>query len=170
MPKDKFGMGMPEPDLELTLSIHKAIVSLPFYKGSEMVLGRQGQADTDSLASRIDPLHDKLYYSFLKGTPVILREPIEFLSLLPFGADQLGVSRKHVVIRHEDHYLTIEDLQSTNGTRLNGQRLVPGDKRLLREGDEVLLGRLSIVLTFNREDAIIRARENHHNVLDKLTG
>src|SRR5688572_30548658 len=165
-PRDKFGIAIPEPDLELTFTIGKGIVSLPFGKGAEVILGRQGQAETDALTPYIDPLHDRLYYAMLKGTPVILREPIEFLSLLPFGADRSGVSRKHAILRHEDHYLTIEDLESTNGTRLNGQRLVPGDKRLLRHGDEILLGGLSLIVTFNREDALIHSQE----VLDRLTG
>lgn len=171
LPNDKFGIAIPDPDLELTLTIRRAIVSLPFHKNSKLILGRQDQAETDALATPIDPLHDRLYHSFVTGTPVILHDTPGFLSLIPFDAHQMGVSRRHVMIKHEEHYLIVEDLQSANGTRLNGQRLIPGNQRLLRDGDELLLGGLSIVFNFSREDAIVKSSGSYQNkVWGRLTG
>jgi pSer/pThr/pTyr-binding forkhead associated (FHA) protein len=47
------------------------------------------------------------------------------------------VSRKHAVFRLSGSVLTVEDLGSTNGTFVNGERI---EKATLREGDRVLIG------------------------------
>lgn len=47
------------------------------------------------------------------------------------------VSRKHAVFHLENGVLTVQDLGSTNGTFVNGERI---DKAVLREGDRVLVG------------------------------
>ena len=64
------------------------------------------------------------------------------LDLTPYGALEQGVSRNHVMILRSEHALTITDMGSANGTHLNGQRLVPDEPRLLRDGDEIRLGKL----------------------------
>jgi pSer/pThr/pTyr-binding forkhead associated (FHA) protein len=48
------------------------------------------------------------------------------------------VSRRHAAIRLEGDAVTIEDLGSTNGTFVNGERI--GAPRQLRDGDEVQIG------------------------------
>jgi pSer/pThr/pTyr-binding forkhead associated (FHA) protein len=48
------------------------------------------------------------------------------------------VSRKHARIEHRDGQLMIEDLGSTNGTFVNGERIA--GKTSLSEGDRVLIG------------------------------
>jgi len=47
------------------------------------------------------------------------------------------VSRKHATIRMRDNKILIEDLGSTNGTFVNGQRI---NKTTLKENDRVLIG------------------------------
>ncbi len=64
------------------------------------------------------------------------------LDLTPFGAQEQGVSRLHAAIRRDQNTLTLVDLGSVNGTHLNGQRLVPNQPRVLRDGDEIRLGKL----------------------------
>jgi hypothetical protein len=64
------------------------------------------------------------------------------LDLTPFGALEKGVSRIHAAIYRNDDTLTIVDMGSANGTHLNGQRLVPDQPRVLRDGDEIRLGKL----------------------------
>lgn len=64
------------------------------------------------------------------------------LDLSPFGAQEKGVSRVHAAIRRGEDTLTLVDLGSVNGTHLNGQRLTPNQPRVLRDGDEVRLGKL----------------------------
>ncbi len=70
------------------------------------------------------------------------------LDLTPYGALDRGVSRIHAAIRRGDDTLTLVDLGSVNGTHLNGQRLVPNQPRVLRDGDEIRLGRLVIHIYF----------------------
>jgi hypothetical protein len=64
------------------------------------------------------------------------------LDLSAFGAQEKGVSRLHAAIRRGDETLTLVDLGSVNGTHLNGQRLIPNQPRVLRDGDEIRLGKL----------------------------
>ncbi len=62
--------------------------------------------------------------------------------LTPYGALEKGVSRIHAAISRNDDTLTIVDMSSANGTHLNGQRLIPDQPRVLRDGDEIRLGKL----------------------------
>jgi hypothetical protein len=66
------------------------------------------------------------------------------IDLTAVQASQLGVSRLHLALRYEpkDNTLHVYDLGSANGSYINGQRLHPRELRLLRNHDEVRLGRL----------------------------
>ncbi len=64
------------------------------------------------------------------------------LDLTPYGALEKGVSRLHAAIQRGDDALTLVDMGSVNGTHLNGQRLIPDQPRVLRDGDEIRLGKL----------------------------
>src|SRR6185436_7986852 len=64
------------------------------------------------------------------------------LDLTPYGALEKGVSRIHAAIHRSEDTLTLIDMGSANGTHLNGQRLVPEQPRILRDGDEIRLGKL----------------------------
>lgn len=66
------------------------------------------------------------------------------------SADEFGVSRLHIAIQYmmENSTLTVFDLGSANGSFINGQKLHPSEKRMLRNGDELRLGRLIIRAEF----------------------
>ncbi len=70
------------------------------------------------------------------------------LDLSPYGALEKGVSRIHAAIRRGEDRLTLVDLGSVNGTYLNGQRLPPNQPRVLRDGDEIRLGKLVVHVYF----------------------
>ncbi len=70
------------------------------------------------------------------------------IDLSHYEGDKLGVSRKHAILTYEDDYLKLEDLNSANFTYLNGQKLVPNHARLVRDGDEMRLGRLKLLVQF----------------------
>ncbi len=73
------------------------------------------------------------------------------LDLTPYGGLDGGVSRRHVrIMQGEDRQLYIEDMGSTNGTRLNGFELKRGEKYKLNDGDEIELGRVRMVVRFMR--------------------
>jgi hypothetical protein len=68
------------------------------------------------------------------------------LDLEPFGAQEHGVSRRHAILLPDDDGLALIDLESTNGTWINGVYLQPGQKYQLRVGDRVEFGRLRLVV------------------------
>lgn len=72
------------------------------------------------------------------------------LDLSNFGALEKGVSRLHAALRRGDEVLSIVDLDSANGTFLNGQRLAAHQPRLLRDGDEIRLGKLVLHIYFKQ--------------------
>ena len=74
--------------------------------------------------------------------------PNEEIDLIPYGAIDRGVSRRHCEILLRDNQLHVVDLGSTNGTFLAGVRLKPNEATLLRKGDELLLGRLAVQVLF----------------------
>lgn len=63
-----------------------------------------------------------------------------------FEGVKYGVSRQHSLLTYEDEILYIEDLHSTNGTRINGKRIAPGERCRLRSGDEIEFGKLRLCL------------------------
>lgn len=70
------------------------------------------------------------------------------LDLEIYDATEKGVSRRHAAIIRRDLSLNLLDMNTPNGTFLNGQRLVPNQPRLLRDGDEIRLGHLVMRIAF----------------------
>lgn len=64
----------------------------------------------------------------------------------------MGVSRHHVIIRSNDKGYVIMDLNSSNGTWLNGKILTPAEPYDLPSGATVQLGRLKLVVTYKSPD------------------
>ena len=52
---------------------------------------------------------------------------------------EVGVSRKHAEIVEGDGQYHLRDLETTNGTFVNGKRITNGD-HLLQDGDSIRLG------------------------------
>ena len=70
------------------------------------------------------------------------------IDLSPHGGDDAGISRRHAKITIQGNQCFIEDMNSTNYTFVNKQKLAPGVRHPLNDGDEVRLGRM--VLTFHK--------------------
>lgn len=64
------------------------------------------------------------------------------VDLTPFGAVDLGVSRRHIVIERVREVLQITDLESNNGTHLNRERLIPHTPYTLRNRAVLELGKM----------------------------
>jgi hypothetical protein len=73
------------------------------------------------------------------------------LDLSPANASNLGVSRLHLSLTYDgaNNTVQIKDLGSANGSYVNGQKILPTERRALRNGDEVRLGRLVLRVTFH---------------------
>lgn len=64
------------------------------------------------------------------------------IDLNPHGAIDNGVGRRHMRLFIQGGQVMIEDLDSTNGTLLNSQKLAPRQPQPLRNGDQIVVGRL----------------------------
>jgi pSer/pThr/pTyr-binding forkhead associated (FHA) protein len=56
-------------------------------------------------------------------------------------------SRRHAQITNQDGTLTLEDLGSTNGTKVDGTKLAPGERRTLAGGEKVSFGGVEMQVT-----------------------
>ncbi|MBZ0291111.1 MAG: FHA domain-containing protein [Anaerolineae bacterium] len=74
--------------------------------------------------------------------------PATLIDLSPYRALSLGVSRQHARINYSDDGYTIEDLNSSNGTWLNGNRLSASQIYRIRPGDHVQLGELLMFIYY----------------------
>lgn len=70
------------------------------------------------------------------------------LDLTPYNARELGTSRKHAILYRSDFTLEIQDLDSRNGTYINGYRLQANQIQVLRDRDELVLGGLQFRIAF----------------------
>lgn len=73
------------------------------------------------------------------------------IDLSPYQASDYGVSRQHARLRYQDNTITLMDLASVNHTYINGQRLHAHEVRVLRDGDEIRLGRLTMQVMFQHQ-------------------
>jgi hypothetical protein len=85
-----------------------------------------------------------------KGQPTILGRQSQgniapnTVDLTKYQGHLLGVSRQHASISFKDGSFVIEDLNSSNGTWINENRLAANEPRPLRNGDVIRLGQLII--------------------------
>jgi hypothetical protein len=66
------------------------------------------------------------------------------VDLTMYGGDTGGISRLHCRMKFEGVQVYLEDLNSTNFTHVNREKLSPGRPVALKSGDEVRLGLLSM--------------------------
>ncbi len=68
------------------------------------------------------------------------------VDLTPHGGEEGGVSRQHARITVEGGNYFVEDLDSTNFTFVNKQKLAPKTRQPVGDGDEIRFGRVAAVL------------------------
>jgi len=70
------------------------------------------------------------------------------LDLTDYGAQDLGVSRRHARFDTQSNNPIVIDLNSTNGVYVNDSRIAANQAYVLRSGDEVKLGRMVVRIYF----------------------
>lgn len=79
----------------------------------------------------------------LEDLPCVVGKMQEYVDQV---LDDSSVSRMHARFSLDrDGKMTVRDLNSTNGTWLNGERLMPNESRVMRQGDHVRLGCMEFV-------------------------
>lgn len=66
------------------------------------------------------------------------------VDLSPYEGYAQGVSRLHAALKTNNNRVFITDLGSSNGTRVNGQKIMPNVDFALNHGDVVALGKFKI--------------------------
>jgi hypothetical protein len=70
------------------------------------------------------------------------------VDLSPHGGNGQSVSRRHIRLHLENDYLFVTDLESTNGTFVNGTKLEPYKPVMLHTNDTLRLGELNVQVVF----------------------
>jgi pSer/pThr/pTyr-binding forkhead associated (FHA) protein len=68
------------------------------------------------------------------------------VDLTPHGGEEGGVSRRHARLIAEGGKYYVEDLDSTNFTFVNKQKLAPRTRQEVGEGDHIRFGRVEVAL------------------------
>ena len=98
-------------------------------------------AETEERPHRLLTSEGKLLASLEKPVMSIGKKKDEVDLVL----EDASVSRIHARIIKEEGRMYLEDLNSTNGTFRNGQRMQPYEKKKLEEGDEIRFGKAVFV-------------------------
>lgn len=72
------------------------------------------------------------------------------VDLSPYEAYSQGVSRLHAALKINNQRVVITDLGSSNGTRVNGQKIVPHVDYPLNHGDMISLGKFPIQVLIHK--------------------
>ncbi|NDJ77594.1 MAG: FHA domain-containing protein [Chloroflexi bacterium] len=121
-PRRRWGTAYFDQRTKLRLTFRDTNETLLIDVPHQIVLGRRGEDPTPNAAD---------------------------VDLTPYRALETGVSRRHLEIIREHDTVTVIDLNSANGTFLNGQKLMANEPRILRDNDELRLGRLVIRVSFS---------------------
>jgi len=90
--------------------------------------------------NEIIPLIDREEITF--GRAIEDQSIIPDIDLTPYNGYEKGVSRLHASITIDGNHVTITDLGSANGTRVNGNRLAPNQSQAIVHGDLLTFGKL----------------------------
>ncbi len=74
------------------------------------------------------------------------------IDLSQFDAYTQGVSRLHATVKIRQNAITITDLGSSNGTRINNVKIAPHTPHQVKHGDILAIGKLKIQTLIREED------------------
>jgi hypothetical protein len=121
----------PPPAPSVSAGLPEAVVSLHLIE-SGMILHLSGQ--NEFTLGRI-----------ADGQPIL-----PDVDLSPYEAFSQGVSRLHSALKLNNQRVFITDLGSSNGTRVNGQKIMPNVDYPLNHGDVVALGKFKIQILIRK--------------------
>ncbi len=99
-------------------------------------------------------------HRWLHGTVVLGRDPLADMPL-----DDVRISRHHCAVNFEGERYYVEDLDSTNGTKLNATKLKPGRRVELKPNDRITLGSCVVKFALTGEVEL-----DYHAQMDALVG
>jgi len=99
------------------------------------------------VAGELEPYYVYIYKELIIGRS---REATleAILDLSDLNAANMGVSRRHAMIRRTASGFEVVDLSSRNGTWLNAERLVPKKPYPLPSGSQLLIGNMRLLILY----------------------
>lgn len=103
---------------------------------------------------RIRERESVLRYDFVRKSKLVIGRrdkqhgnapDIDFYDLAGYV---LGVSRRHALLHLIENEIFVEDVGSSNGTSVDGERLAPYERKRLYSGAEVRMGQLRFTVHF----------------------
>ncbi|MCH2209889.1 MAG: FHA domain-containing protein [Fuerstiella sp.] len=70
------------------------------------------------------------------------------------------VSRRHCFLRVDDNRVAVTDLESFNGTWLNGQKTVPGKRYFVEDGMQLAIGPVCFVARISAQEHDVRQSDD----------
>lgn len=86
----------------------------------------------------------------LVGRADNITDYIPEIDMTEHGAYRLGLSRRHAVIQRDGNSLVVKDLNSRNGTFVNGAIVPGGSTHPIKNGDELRFGNLVTRVLFRK--------------------
>jgi pSer/pThr/pTyr-binding forkhead associated (FHA) protein len=132
---------------QTTILRDDAAVTLPHRPAERIALA------LSDILSLIAKDYTPLHVSVPKGQAVVLgrnhhtNSVQPHIDLTPYGGTEEGASRVHAAIRHDEDGWWIEDLNSSNGTWVNGRRIAPFTPYPLEGTTLLTLSKLEIRVT-----------------------
>lgn len=147
-------MNDPKPTQRLDVDDPELLESLLKQRTREMATASLGKSRevlllVENGIRRIE-LHNEV--SFLLGRFNSDKQRANHIDLSPFGAADKGVSRIHAQIHMDNNKLYIADMDSTNGTFVDGVRLQAHHPVQIRQGSEILLGKLHVQVMYRSQE------------------
>jgi hypothetical protein len=99
------------------------------------------------LLDQANPIETRLDDEFIIGRLTGEKED-KVVDLSPYNANDLGVSRRHLMVRRAGKGYNVVDLFSTNGTWVNELTLLPQHPFAVKSGSQIRLGKMRIFLAF----------------------
>jgi pSer/pThr/pTyr-binding forkhead associated (FHA) protein len=132
------------------------------YRTTRKVSGEGQTFDTDEFRKRVGIPTDGIMVvlqesgqeiATVKEKRFILGRKVEnihetILDLSAYGAYGLGVSRLHVLVQKTKNGYEVSDMDSTNGTWLNDEELIPNKFYPISSGAQIRMGKMYIALLF----------------------
>ncbi len=135
----------PPPSIEQESAVVSAVQAVNDLFDDNMLLRLEVMDSPDELV--VDPRRE---------TVIGRRDPATGIApdidLTAFSGYKLGVSRKHAVLRVRSRRLEIVDLGSSNGTIVNGVRILSHEPQPLHDGDQLSIGKLTIRVHFQTKE------------------
>jgi pSer/pThr/pTyr-binding forkhead associated (FHA) protein len=101
----------------------------------EMILHLEIKESGRMISNRVE--HD-----LIVGRADNITDYLPEVDMSEHGAYRLGLSRRHAIIQRDGKHLVVKDLNSRNGTFVNGAIVAGGTNHPIKDGDELRFGNL----------------------------